>query len=144
MANVNDVAKYFLFLVDPEAGDLISNLKLQKLIYYSQGFHLAMHNTPLFDDDVLAWDHGPVVESVYHSYKHFGSNAIQTPDGFDDSVLTETEKSLLKEVYEVFGQFSAWKLRNMTHSERPWLETPRNYPIERELMKEYFKGFISE
>jgi uncharacterized phage-associated protein len=144
MATALDVSRYFLCLVDPDAGDLISNLKLQKLVYYSQGFHLAMYGKVLFDEDILAWEHGPVVESLYHIYKDYGANAIPLPEGFNDSVLTDTEKSLLKEVYEVYGQFSAWKLRNMTHSERPWIETMKNQPIDRALMESYFKDFVTQ
>jgi uncharacterized phage-associated protein len=53
------VAKYFVSLVDEEAGDSISNLKLQKLLYYAQGAHLALHNTPLFPEAIEAWTRGP-------------------------------------------------------------------------------------
>src|SRR6185312_5197943 len=133
MATPLDISKYILSLNDVEFGDLISNLKLQKLVYYAQGFHLAMNNKELFEEDIIAWEHGPAVESLYHYYKGYGSNAIPVPEEFDDNVLLENEKTLLKEVYEVFGQFSAWKLRNMTHSERPWIETPKNRPIDKEL-----------
>lgn len=144
MATALDVSKYFLCLIDPDVGDLISNLKLQKLVYYAQGFHLAMHGSPLFNEEILAWEHGPVVESLYHIYKDFGSSAIPVPENFNDEVLTTQEKELLKEVFEVYGQFSAWKLRNMTHSEQPWIETKRNHPISNEVMAAYFKGYISQ
>ena len=70
------VAKYFLFLSDEEAGDTISNLKLQKLLYYAQGFHLALNDSPLFAESIEAWTHGPVVPVVYQLYKHAGASAI--------------------------------------------------------------------
>ena len=79
MLSCFDVAKYFATLVESDAGDSISNLKLQKLAYYAQGFHLAMYDTPLFPERIYAWAHGPVVEELYHAYKKFGANPIVHP-----------------------------------------------------------------
>jgi len=143
MPTAKDVSQYMLCLTDPDVGEIISNLKLQKLIYYAQGFHLAMHETPLFEEDILAWEHGPVVEDVYQEYKQYGAGAIPQPEEFDESVFSAIQIELLKEVYEVYGQFSAWKLRNMTHSERPWIETPKNEVIPHALMKEFFKDYVA-
>jgi uncharacterized phage-associated protein len=142
MPNSKQVAEYFLCLTDSDVGDLISNLKLQKLVYYAQGFHLAMFDEVLFDEPIVAWEHGPVVEQLYHYYKHFGNQAIPQPETIDDSIFTEKQIALLKEVYEVYGQFSAWKLRNMTHSEKPWIETNKNAVISTELMRDFFKNYI--
>lgn len=105
MLNCYDIAKYFLCLVDEEAGDLISNLKLQKLVYYAQGFHLAIYNIPLFHEPIEAWTHGPVIPDLYHEYKQYGLGAIPQPDNVDFSKYDETTKKLLDEVYSVFGQF---------------------------------------
>ena len=69
MADVFDVANYLLSLADPLEGDLISHLKLQKLLYYSQGVSLALRNQPLFNNKILAWAHGPVVREVWEYYK---------------------------------------------------------------------------
>ena len=136
------IADYLLTFSDPDIGDIISNMKLQKVVYYAQGFHLALNNVPLFDEAIVAWEHGPVVESVYHEYKKHGSSAIPVPENLDDTILNNDQKDLLKEVYEVYGQFSAWKLRNMTHSELPWLKTPRNEEIDIDLMKSFFKTLV--
>jgi uncharacterized phage-associated protein len=62
-----EIAKYFLVQVEEELGDSISNLKLQKLVYYAQGFNLALFDgNPLFDEEIQAWTHGPVVPALYH------------------------------------------------------------------------------
>lgn len=54
--NVNDIANTLLrYAENTEGGDLMSNMKLQKMLYYQQGFHLAMFGTPLFEDDMEAW-----------------------------------------------------------------------------------------
>ena len=144
MPTAKQVSQFFLTLTDPDAGDFISNLKLQKLVYYGQGFHLAMHGEKLFNEDILAWEHGPVVEELYHEYKGYGASGIPMPEDFDVATFTDKQNELLREVYEVYGQFSAWKLRNMTHSERPWLETEKNKVIQPALMAEFFKGYITE
>lgn len=128
MANVQDVAKYFLSLTDTEAGDLLSNLKLQKLCYYAQGFSLALNDRPLFGDSVHAWTHGPVIPSLYREYKVHGAGAIPAPEDFDSNVLDDQTRELLNEVFEVYGQYSAWKLRNMTHDEAPWVEAFQRGP----------------
>ena len=142
MTKAVKVARYFLSLADEEAGDVISNLKLQKLLYYAQGFHLALFKKPLFDDEIRAWTHGPVVPSTYHVYKDFGAAAIPIPDDIDPNEITDEERGLLDEVYNVYGQYSAWKLRNMTHTERPWVDAYNLGPdtvISDESMTEFFR-----
>jgi len=61
MLTCHDVARYFLTLMSEENGDLISNLKLQKLVYYAQGSSLALWGNPLFSEKIEAWLHGPVI-----------------------------------------------------------------------------------
>ena len=138
-----DVAKYFLAQVSEECGDTISNLKLQKLIYYAQGFHLALYNTPLFPEQIRAWQHGPVIPSLYRYYSKYDAGSIPKPNDVDFSIYNEPTKKLLDEIYKVYGQFSAWKLRNMTHEEPPWRDTPINGIITRQAMKGYFKQLVN-
>lgn len=141
MYNALQVANYILSKQDEEAGDLISNLKLQKLLYYAQGYHLAIYGKPLFKDKIAAWKHGPVVLNVYHHFKECGEGAIPLPreiTTFDAEV-----NKFLDEIYKVFGQFSAWKLRNMTHDEPPWSETKQSEFITNESLKTYFKTQVA-
>ena len=139
----SEVAKWFLAynrdVSADEGGEYISNLKLQKLLYYAQGSFLAVTGSPLFDDPIVAWQHGPVVESVYHEYKKNGSNGIPFNDDFNFDVFTKEENDLLTEVYDTFGQYSAWKLRNMTHNEIPWKSTHQNDIIQQSTIKSYFQ-----
>ena len=115
------VGRHFLSIPRDESGDLISNLKLQKLLYYSQGCWVALNGvaSPLFHDKIYAWKHGPVVRTVYNHYAKFGSDALpqeaQPP-------LKPDVRPFLDEIYRVFGKFSAWKLREMTHQEAPWVK----------------------
>jgi uncharacterized phage-associated protein len=148
MVSVNDVARYFLSKADPEAGDAISHLKLQKLVYYAQGFHLAISGEPLFPDPIEAWRHGPVVRSLYAQYAGYGANGIPLPRGFDPTSLPPDIRELLDEVYEVYGQYSAWRLRELTHAEPPWREAwdpdDPSQTISTERMKQYFEGLVDQ
>lgn len=140
MYDVKEIADWFLayndFMKTNQGADGISNLKLQKLLYYAQSAFLALKNTPLFSNDIVAWNHGPVIEEIYHKYKEYGFNDI---DKFDEVKIDEDTEKLLTEVYNVFGEYSAWGLRNLTHTEKPWLSTNKNSIISQELMKESFK-----
>jgi uncharacterized phage-associated protein len=145
MLSCFDVAKFFIVMTDEDAGDSISHLKLQKLAYYAQGFHLAMHGTPLFPEKVFAWAHGPVVKELYHEYKHFGAAPIKMdPNLYDSDIYTTEQIGFLMEVNTVYGQFSATKLRNMTHQEPPWKDTPQGEEISHRAMKDYFKTLVIE
>jgi uncharacterized phage-associated protein len=142
MANAKDVAEYFL-LKSKEEDCGISNLKLQKLIYYAQAFHLAIFEKPLFNEEIEAWTHGPVCPAIYHEYKRFGSNIIDLESQPNLNVFTPEQVELLDEVNDVFGQFSAWKLRNMTHEDEPWkLNESTASIIEKPLMMEFYKKRI--
>lgn len=145
MLTAKDVAEYFLASSGDEGQDLISNLKLQKLVYYAQGVNLALYDEPLFHEEIEAWMHGPVVPSLYHDYKVNGDKAIEPPTDIDYTKYSQQEREVLDEVYSFFGQFSAWKLRNMTHEERPWKEANENGcgVITHSAMREYFKTVVS-
>lgn len=139
--SANDVAKKIIAKTCPEEyGDGITNMKLQKMLYYMQGFHLAVFGTPLFDSEIEAWMYGPVVPSVYEEYKDQGSSILLLDK--DDSLIefNKEEEELFNQVYDAYGQFSALKLMNMTHSEIPWKSVDTGYGnvIEHDTMKEYF------
>lgn len=141
--SARDIALWFLNHnlslrdIENEDTDDISNLKLQKLLYYAQGSYLGLYDKPLFDDAIFAWKHGPVVEGVYHEFKQNGSRGIVE---FDNApILDDETENVLKQVYDVFGKYSAWGLREMTHNETPWKSTKLNHVIDIELIKEYFK-----
>lgn len=146
--SVQEVADYILCKTDIEAEDYISNLKLQKLLYYCQGFVLALTGKTLFDNDILAWEHGPVVKEMYDVYKAYGAQEIMPkdryPENYFDDLKTDDIADIIDEVWNVYGQFSAWKLRNMTHDELPWKKTPRNDVISNSLMYNYFKTQVQD
>jgi uncharacterized phage-associated protein len=134
-----EVAKYLLSKQEEESGDIISNMKLQKLLYYAQGFYLAINNTALFEEDIYAWQYGPVVPEAYRTYKDFNSSAIPRPEEFDPSSINPEYTKFLDQIYAILGQFSAWKLAEFTHAEPPWKETALRDIITHEKLKSYFK-----
>ena len=139
-----DVADYFLVLGSDEyADESVSNLKLQKLCYYAQGFSLAIHDRPLFDEAIVAWQHGPVVRELWDVYRANGARGIEKPETWDFSRFAPEDLDVMNEVYEVFGQYSAWKLRDMTHEEPPWKETPINGVILHDKLRKYFRTRVS-
>ena len=94
--------------------ELMSNLKLQKMLYYEQGFHLAAFDTPLFDENIEAWMFGPVVPEVYEKYAKYDAKGIEPPTQIDIK-LNEEETTLFNNVFDVYNQYSAVKLVEMTH-----------------------------
>jgi len=138
------IAQWFVnrAIQDVEAcgGEYMTHLKLQKMLYYAQGTHGAMRDKKLFEEDIINWAHGPVVEEVYQEYKKYKDGGI---DKKTVGLIFDVEtNAILKEVYHVFGRYSAWGLREMTHSEEPWKKTSRNELIPYEVIAEYFKREI--
>ena len=82
MADVQDVARFFIDLAkrqnDLDRGDLMTNLRLQKLLYFAQGWHLARFGRPLFDASIEAWPYGPAVPEAYRAYKEYGREGISS------------------------------------------------------------------
>ena len=144
MCTCMKTAEYFLSMQDGDAGNAISNMKLQKLLYYAQGFALAILDKPLFNEDFEAWDYGPVLRTVYDTYRSYGSNALPRPENFSFDTYTEDERQLLDDVYDAYGQYSAWALSDMTHQTPPWKNASRNGIISKESMKEYFSTRVVE
>lgn len=138
------IAKWFVDWANTDDAD-ITNLKLQKLLYYAQGHHLAAQGRPLFSEDIQAWSHGPVVPSVYHSFKEFGAGPIQLADDdpFEWDDVDSATSQFLAKVWNTYGGVAAWKLRNMTHAEAPWMEHfshgERNVVIPQDEIKAYFE-----
>lgn len=138
----HDVADYFLAQFDNDSGELITNLKLQKLVYYAQGISLGLTGQPLFEAKIEAWEHGPVVLELYQRFKDFGRNALPTMQ-LDINRYTPEVLNLLAAVFVCFIHYPAWELRNMTHDEAPWKNAyvvRENNEITINSMKDFFQS----
>lgn len=140
--NAQYVAEYFIAKVNRRVGDYMSNLKLQKLLYYAQGFHVAMHaGEPLFPESLLAWRLGPVVRPVWQKYCSLGKDPIPKPPRYRDAFPPEV-RELLDAVNSVYGRFEPSALTALTHNETPWKRTPLNAVIPLELIREFFATLV--
>ena len=135
-----------------------THLQVQKLVYISHGFMLAIHDRPLFYDDVEAWSHGPTIPSIYGAFERWGSGVIGStttssspctpppsppPKQFDDE-----ERKVIDSVYENYGKFSGYHLSGITRNAGGELDTPwtqcyesggENTVIGNGLIKQYYK-----
>ena len=118
MSTASNVAACLINL-SHEKESPVSNLKLQKLLYYSQAWHLAFFKQPLFNEEIEAWVHGPVVPEVFRTYR---DNKWARICRVEDVVIPGSIRSHLEEVWRVYGSLSANDLERLTHSEAPWLD----------------------
>ena len=139
-----DIADYFLWKAQEDNQELLSNMKLQKLVYYAQGLHLALNDTPLFDEKIEAWTYGPVVAELYHKYKNFGASGIPSDENFDPLLIDEETRELLDEIFDVFGQFSAIRLMEIAHNDECWNEIEIGEEITLESMKDCLKKYLKD
>lgn len=158
-----DIARYVIDKMN-ELKFSISNLKLQKLLYYIQGLYIASYDGKkyLFDDDFEAWDYGPAIPKVYREFKYNGASSIintkisffKRENGkikhielpFDKNVIDKDDRDFIDKVLEIMGGFTANQLVARTHSESPWRNTYHGRKmnsniISKELLFDYFKRY---
>ena len=136
--NAIDIAKKIICKTDVEHGDTLSNLKLQKLLYYMQGFHLVFFDEPFFNESIEAWTYGPVVPVVFQEFKKYKKRSINPDNYHDDLVLTDDEQQMFDMVYSEYNRYSAVALMNMTHTEGPW----KNHGIGDVITNEELRAFF--
>lgn len=143
MARAKHVASFLLSISKPGTSWSITPLKLQKLLYYCQGWHMAFNDgAPLFVEDLEAWDHGPVVRDIYFKYKNYRyltippSEVLENEDG--NFLLNDNEVEIINSVWENYGQYDGKYLEELTHQESPWLETPKGAVIKKEKIFDFF------
>jgi uncharacterized phage-associated protein len=127
--SAHTVADYFLLKIDQSAGDTISNLKLQKLCYFAQVASLVHNERSMFDDEIQAWAHGPVVVKLYNRFKKYGWQSIDPTDlkTQPSKQLNEDEMKILDRVWNKLSAYSAKRLEILSHENGPWKEkyTPK-------------------
>lgn len=116
MANVFDAADFFISLANRSEEDFMTNLKLNKLLYFAQGYHFVKTGRKLFENDIEAWQYGPVVSEVYHRYKVCGRNPITgVDDNYSQEKFDDAEFETLLDVAREYGKYSASYLVELTH-----------------------------
>ncbi len=145
--NIFSVANFFLNIIDRDAGSTITPLKLQKILYYAQGYYLALNDKELFSEDFEAWAHGPANPEIYDKYKEYGCNAIGEPSEEEVPDFNEDIVDFLYDIWATFGIYDGKYLEELTHQETPWIEARKGYQpgdvcnniITKESMKDFFK-----
>jgi uncharacterized phage-associated protein len=131
--------------------EYLTHMRLQKLLYYAQGWSLALRQRPLFADQIQAWAHGPVVPDVYRRLRDKSDGFISPDDLADEPSLSGDDAKFVREVWETYKDYSATRLRKMTHEEPPWLEARKGLkaedaskkPISRSQMEQYFRSIAA-
>ena len=160
MYKVLDICRHIINYSD-EKGYGISNLKLQKVLYFIQAYFVCFteKKEPCFEENIEAWEFGPVVPVAYHEYKQYGSNEIPKINTvmeinfgktfnfkivpYDDSVISTQDKQVIDGLVEKFSNYSAATLVSITHNQSPWIEAynnGKNSVITIESMRAYYNG----
>ena len=162
--NAAAIANYFLEKAWSEDKSM-SPMKIQKLVYFAHGWHWALADRPLIDEQVQAWRYGPVIPSLYHGFKEYGNSEITnlllvySPESGSGRIklghpTVDTKDKyvigLLDRVWELYGPLTAIQLSNLTHREDgPWkkalkecLPGEREIEIDRKYIKDYFKSLM--
>ena len=120
-------------------------MQLLKLVYLCQGWMLAMYDKPLINEPVEAWQHGPVIPSVYHLYKSFRGDPINT-GGNDQGVrLTKEHRHVIDEVLKVYRDYSSADLYALAHRKgTPWDQVHEDgvfgIEIPEGVIRDYYKN----
>lgn len=155
------VANSFLDIAKESKSNL-TPMQLQKLVYFAHGWSLALFNEPLIAESIQAWKFGPVIPSLYHEFKHYGSGAIAEPATeldleefeFVEPKLPDDNrlKALLKKIWGVYSKYDGLKLSALTHlPNTPWaqlntksVDDERDKVIPNDLIKDYFRGLMEK
>ncbi len=155
------LSEYIIAKFD-ESGDLLTNKKLQKLLYYVEAWSLV-HLDSIIDEDFEAWIHGPVIPDVYHEYKKFSyapiSNNYMTGKNASEFVVEFEETNtnfqkyfeLIDNVLNKYGILSSRELELLSHNEKPWIKARGNAGavensntiISKSDMKLFYRSLIS-
>ena len=119
MYTAQEIADYILW-TSHESGATLSNLKLQKLLYYVQSWHLALNHESLFPEKFEAWAHGPAIPEIYRRYRQFSWRGID--EDVQKPSLDATTADFVEEVLDEYGHLDARRLEYLTHREQPWIE----------------------
>ena len=142
MYSAQSIARYIIQRCN-EQNTPISNLKLQKLLYFVQAEFLVARNRPCFAEEIEAWDFGPVVPEVYQEYKIFGGANIPVIGRMSRPVIiSRDDQKLIDGIIDECAQYSASTLVDITHRQHPWKKAyirGYNNVIPRRSIQRYFE-----
>lgn len=155
--SIHDVCDYIIHRLKVEDDAVLSNLKLQKLLYYAQAWYLAIYDKVLFPEKFQAWVHGPVSRVIYDRFKQdkslYSDISLSDMDQtFDPNKLSSEQRKHIEEVLDVYAKYTAMQLELMTHEEDPWIEARKGYldtqrcevEISEKTMTDYYRKRLGD
>lgn len=145
-----DVGNFFIDMSIRTGNNDITNMKLNKLVYFAQVWALAKLGRPLFAEDVQAWKDGPVIPTIYHSFKQYGGKPIDVVcKTYSIDTFTPEEIDVLGDVYLRYGNYASTDFMRITHEPgSPWnqkyTEGVHNIVIPKKTMQEYYQEHPNE
>lgn len=137
-----------------DEGKFVTQMKLQKLVYFAQGAHLAKYHAPLINETFQAWMYGPVIPEIYQDFKFYGSRPITNTNSYipSDNVnapffLDAEALDTINYTWGVLKDFSAMSLSNWTHQpDGPWSKVyvpdVKSTPISNDDIQQYFEKLL--
>lgn len=147
-SSVIEVANYFLSQYRYDERWNITNYKLQSLVYYAQGWSLALRNKAMFHNKLEAWDYGVVCPDLYRVYGKYNFREV-IPQSKEESLLfNDDDRDLLIAVWSKYGSLDTDRLRFMAANELPWKNAWSNMKkgkgriITNEELQFYFQSLL--
>ena len=149
MANINDASNFFIDLALNGENDLITNMRLNKMLYFAQAMSLVKLNAPIYQDEIEAWAYGPVIPSIYNKYKTYGRKEIEEVDGnYTSDCFSSDELEILLYTVNSYDKYSTNELVRLTHVKGgPWdvaYNIKNNKIISKDEIRNYYKTNIIE
>lgn len=139
LMKIMDAARYLIYLSYGKDNYSLTPLKLQKILYYVQGWSYVWDGVPVFTEEFEAWQYGPVNREVYEEFKGYKNREIPQTEGKVPANAQQSELETIESVWRDYGNETASNLVSMTHSEAPWREAYQSGSnITNEEIKEYF------
>src|SRR3954466_1395085 len=115
------IANWFIKRARRDGGRALSNMQLQKLVYFAHGWNMALHRHPLIRDEVQAWEFGPVIPTLYRALAPWGPDPVTQPIDAPRENLEPNERDVLEQVYAAYADYPASTLSSLTHRRgTPW------------------------
>lgn len=116
-----EVARYIIYHEDQEERP-VSNLRLQKLLYFVQAKFLVEKGEPCFKQRMEAWNFGPVVPKVYKVYRYYGSTPIPCKDESSDFSIQSSDRKRINSMLDSCSRYATSTLVDITHEQEPWIQ----------------------
>jgi uncharacterized phage-associated protein len=139
-----NIANWFIRRAKRDGGRTLTNMQLQKLVYFAHGWQLALHKHPLVREEVEAWEFGPVIPELYRSLMRWGADPVrQEIPGAPPEVLEPDAENVLEQIYEAYAHYPASVLSALTHrSGTPWAKVfnpgKRGLVINNDIIADHF------